>query len=159
MANFKTAKVKNTYLHYIEAAVIIALFTVKAFFLYEYIGYGKYSIVFAAMTAGALIGLNALVSFISDRGAATWTLLGLYFVFSIIMFADRMYFSYYHKLPGVALLGMVKMLGGVPDSVIELLDFSHLLYLVDLPVIAVYLLAFRRLIVRRAKSLAAVRKA
>ena len=159
MTNIKTKRVKNTYLHYIEAAFIIVLFTLKAFFLYDYIGYGKYSVVFASMTAGAAIGIYALVSWISDRGAATWALLGLYFLFSAVMFVDRMYYSYYRKLPGVALLGMVSMLGGVTDSVRNLLDFSHLLYLVDLPIIAVYLLAARPFIARRTARRSAVRLA
>jgi len=159
MQNFRSPKSNKAYLHYIESALIIALFVIKAYFLYEYIGYGKYSIVFAAMTAGALFGLNALISIISDKGAATWTLLAIYFLFSVIMFADRMYFSYYHKLPGVAVLGMMGMLGGVKSSVYELLDFSHVLYLADLPVLAVYFIAARRYILRHTKSVAAARKA
>lgn len=157
MKNSNPLNVKKAYLHYIEAAVITVLFTVKAFFLYNYIGYGKYAIVFAAMTAGAVIGINALISFISDRGAATWTLTGLYFLFSILMFADRMYYSYYHKLPGIALLKMVSMLGGVSDSVYSLLDFSHLIYLFDLPLIAIYFLAIRRFILRKPATLTAAR--
>ncbi len=151
----KVLTVKNTYLKYIEAAVIIVLFAIKSLFLYRYIGYGKYSIFFAAATIGAAIGLYALLSWLggrngADRGSATWALLAVYFLFSFFMFCDRMYFSYYGKLPSVAMLGMIRLLSGVSSTVHKLMDPTHLLYLADLPLIALYFFGFRRLFKRRA---------
>lgn len=149
MKTNRSLTVKNTYLHYVETAIIIALITVKAFFLYNYVGYGKYSIVFAAMTAGGAIGINAFISWISDKGAAKRTLLVLYFIFSFFMFVDRMYFSYYGKLPSFAMLGMIRMLGGVSSTVHTLMDITHLLYLADLPLIAIYYLGVKPFIKSR----------
>jgi Phosphoglycerol transferase and related proteins, alkaline phosphatase superfamily len=149
--------VKNSYLKYIEAAILITLFAVKAFFLYDYIDYGKYSIIYAAATAGALIGLYAIISWITDRGAALWTLLGVYFLFTFFMFCDRMYFSYYGKMPSFAMLGMVSMLSGVSSTVHKLMDYTHLLYIADLPIIAIYYLGVRRFIAKREIGIRAAR--
>ena len=151
--------VKNSYLKYLEAAVLLILLTVKTFFFYGYIDYGEYSFVYTAATLAVVLAVYTLLTWITNRGAALWTLLGLYCLLSFFMFCDRMYFSYYGKLPSFAMLGMVGMLSGVSSSVNTLMDLTHLLYIADLPVIGVYFLGIRRFICRGSANSAPARMA
>ncbi len=66
---------------------------------------------------------------------------GFYLLFSIIIFADVMYYSYFQSLPSVAIIGQAKQLGAVTESIISLLSLKNLLLIVDLP--AIILLVIR----------------
>lgn len=62
-----------------------------------------------------------------------------YSVFSLIMFLDMMYYSYFQSLPSVALLGQFGQLGAVADSVAKALTIRTILFIVDLPLVIYYI--------------------
>ena len=112
-----------------------------------------------------LVGLfTVLLSFtwaflISGLAKKRWKLyLGfLYSIFSIIIFADTMYFTYFNMLPSVEMLGMTKMLGDVTGSLKSLINFKSLLPILDLPFLYLYLIFSKKdIFSKKAKLLIAL---
>ena len=66
--------------------------------------------------------------------------IAFYTAISLIMFIDVMHYSYFQELPSVELLGQVSALGVVGDSIIRLLSFKNLLFVVDIPIVIYFVL-------------------
>lgn len=62
-----------------------------------------------------------------------------YSAFSIIMFLDMMYYSYFQSLPSLALLSQFGQLGAVADSVTKALSIKTILFIVDIPFVIYYI--------------------
>lgn len=67
-----------------------------------------------------------------------------YTLFSLIIFVDIMYYSYYQELPSVALLGMAKQLTAVSDIVIDMISIKNLLFIIDLPITIYYIIKLQK---------------
>lgn len=65
--------------------------------------------------------------------------IGFYILFSIIMFVDIMYYSYFQSLPSISLLGQVKQLGPVTDSIKMLFTVKNALFIIDIPFVIYYI--------------------
>ncbi|MDO5028462.1 MAG: sulfatase-like hydrolase/transferase [Bacillota bacterium] len=96
---------------------------------------------FLVGTVTVLISLF-LSFFIAGLAKKRWKLyLGIFYtIFSAIVFADTMYFSYFNMLPSVKMLAMTTMLGDVTGSLLSLINFKSLLPLLDLPLFYLYLI-------------------
>lgn len=112
-----------------------------------------------------LVGLlTVLISFtwsffISALAEKRWKLyIGIFYtIFSILIFADTMYFTYFNMLPSVEMLEMTKMLGDVTGSLRSLINFKSLLPLLDLPLVYGYLAFSKRdLLTKKTKLLIAL---
>ncbi len=63
-----------------------------------------------------------------------------YTSFSIIIFIDVMYYSYFQNLPSLRLLGQAGQLGAVKDIVLLILTMKNLLMIIDLPLVIYYII-------------------
>ncbi len=146
----KTLKKTNprmSFLSFAELSLILLFTMVKSYRFYIYIGLADYALPTAFLTTEALLGLYTLLLFVTRRNPSTVVFV-FYAVMCLLMFADRLYFSYFSTLPGVAKLNLLKYLTGVTDSVGAILNISHFLYLVDLPVFILYFIFARKRIAK-----------
>lgn len=70
--------------------------------------------------------------------------LTFYTLFSLIIFVDIMYYSYYHELPSVALFSMVKQLTTVGDILMDMISIKRLLFIIDLPITIYYIIKLQK---------------
>lgn len=68
----------------------------------------------------------------------------LYSIISIIMFVDIMYYSFFYTLPSVVMLKHAGQVAAVGDSVSELLSFKNLLFVLDIPIIIIGYMKFKK---------------
>ncbi len=61
-----------------------------------------------------------------------------YSLFSLILFADSLYYLQFNMLPSVKLLGQIGLLTAVTDSIYGLINLKNLLFLLDLPLVLAY---------------------
>ncbi|MFB0972733.1 MAG: LTA synthase family protein [Tissierellia bacterium] len=65
---------------------------------------------------------------------------GLYYsIISLILFADVLYYAHFQTLPSVSMLMQIKLLPNVSSSVINIVGFKELLFLLDLPLVFLFL--------------------
>lgn len=66
--------------------------------------------------------------------------LGFYYtIVSLILFADVLYYSHFQTLPSVSMLLQIKLLPNVSSSVIKIVGFKQSLFLIDLPLVYLFL--------------------
>lgn len=58
-----------------------------------------------------------------------------YSIISLIIFIDVMHYSYFEELPSLAQLGQVGQLGVVGSSIIRLLTWKNIIFILDLPIL------------------------
>lgn len=93
----------------------------------------------------SLITLGIIYIILSLNTNKKYSILFLfYFVFSVFLFANAMYFGYFNKLISIDAFTQAGQVGDVLDSIKELLNFKRLALLLDLPIIAAYLIAIRK---------------
>ena len=63
---------------------------------------------------------------------------------SLLLFADNVYFRYYYNVLTVPVLYQIGLVGSVGDSVLSLLKIKDLLFMIDLPVLAVILFLLKK---------------
>ncbi|MGN1410272.1 MAG: LTA synthase family protein, partial [Eubacteriales bacterium] len=112
--------------------VICALIYIKSFSFYSHLSLASFPPVFAAATSGIFLLIFTLCSLVSIKGAKT-TVMVIYTVISVFMAVDSVYYSYASKLPSAALLSMAWQIGGVSDTVLELIKPRHVMLIFDLP--------------------------
>ena len=61
-----------------------------------------------------------------------------YNIMSAFMFADVMYYSFFNSLPSIAMLKQFSEVTAVGDSILALLSFRNLLFLLDIPFLMMY---------------------
>ncbi|MCI8332161.1 MAG: LTA synthase family protein [Clostridiales bacterium] len=151
--NCKPSKITNprkSFLSYIELAYLLLGTFVKCYAFYLLTGLENYSFSISLATVCVLFMIYILFLFLTKKNPST-ILIGIYFSLSILIFIDVLYFSYFSNLPGVRKLTLLKYLVGVTDSVGALFNYKQLFYLVDLPLIVIYLIFLRRRIAEMAK--------
>ncbi|TJX68374.1 LTA synthase family protein [Soehngenia saccharolytica] len=90
----------------------------------------------------SLITLGIIYIILSLNTNKKYSILFLfYFVFSVFLFANAMYFGYFNKLISIDAFTQAGQVGDVLDSIKELLNFKRLALLLDLPLLAAYLTA------------------
>lgn len=62
----------------------------------------------------------------------------IYIIFSLIVFADTIYFLQFNMLPSVQLLSQAGQLSDVSDAIVSILNFKNLLLVLDLPLVIIY---------------------
>lgn len=72
-----------------------------------------------------------------DTSKKKYFQLGFYTVFSILLFGDVLYYSYFHALPSFAIVGQARQLGAVTDSIRDLVGIKNLLFVLDIPIIII----------------------
>lgn len=95
-------------------------------------------LLFTTLVSGIIISLIEF-SKIKNKGKKTIGII-FYLLFSLIMFIDIMYYSYFQSLPSIAILGQAKQLSSVGDSIKLLLTMKNLMMIMDLPFIIYYIL-------------------
>ena len=85
--------------------------------------------------------LCGFCSFLFTRQKKVYKIISvvLYSIFSIILFCDVMYFSYFNRLPSVRELSHAGNLGDVTDALKLLIKPETILYIIDLPLIIYFL--------------------
>lgn len=67
-------------------------------------------------------------------------LLGIHYtVYSLILFADVLYYSHFNTLPSISMLAQIKLLPSVSSSVTSLVNIKEALFIIDLPIVFYYL--------------------
>lgn len=65
----------------------------------------------------------------------TQIIMMFYSIISFIMFLDAVYYSQFHALPSVAMLGQAKQLTAVGDNIKSLINIKSLLIILDIPIV------------------------
>lgn len=88
----------------------------------------------------SLITLLLIYAILSLKTSKKYLVLFLFYtVFSVILFANAMYFSYFNRLISLDVFKQVGLVGEVKESIQELISFEKLALLLDIPFIGVYL--------------------
>jgi len=135
---------KNKYniLPLIEASLLFVLLFIKLFSFEKNINYGDYALPISLITIVFVFIVYYLFYLISKK-YPNGILLSLHFVISFIIFIDALYFSYFGKLPSVASLSSAGYLGNVMSSIVDLMTMDVVKYIIDVPLILIYLINFR----------------
>ncbi len=118
-------------------AMICILMYIKSYSFYSHISLAQFPPLFAALTTGIFLIIFTLLSLVSVKAAKTVTMV-LYSILSVFMSIDAVYFSYASKMPSAGLLSMAWMIGGVSDTVEQLLLPRHVMLICDLPFWMIY---------------------
>jgi phosphoglycerol transferase MdoB-like AlkP superfamily enzyme len=87
-----------------------------------------------------LITLSFIYAIFSLKTNKKYLLVFLFYtVFSIILFANAMYFSYFNRLISLDVFKQVGLVGEVKESIQQLISFEKLALLLDIPIIGIYL--------------------
>ena len=73
-----------------------------------------------------------LIYFSNLKKKQTWAFT-FYNIVSGIMFADIMYYSFFNSMPSIKMLKQLNQVAAVGDSVVDLLSFRNLLFILDIP--------------------------
>ena len=73
-----------------------------------------------------------------------WLAFSFYALVSIIMFIDVVYYGYFSALPSVSLLRQVDQITAVGDSIRELLNIKRIVFVLDLPLVYLYIFKSRK---------------
>lgn len=139
----KDTNPRKSFLSFIELGVILLFTFVKSTRFYAYIGLAEYSYTAALITAAVLLVLYTALLLCTKKNPST-AVISVYFVMCLLMFVDRLYFTYFGSLPGIIKLKLIKYMVGVTDSVGALFSLSHFLFIIDIPIIMVYLIFIRK---------------
>lgn len=134
---------EKSHLYLLENGLILFFLTLKSCFFYHYIKLERFALVMTTATISIFLFLFIMKRSTSKRSPSN-LLFPLYIVASVIMMIDRMYFAYFNKLPSILALQMVKYLGAVTSSVADIFNLSHAAYIIDLPILLLYLLFWRK---------------
>lgn len=113
-------------------ALVICFFTLKVFTYYALID-ANISDLF-----NLIISYILFVSIFIRLAFSKWkhrniTFLIIYIGFSILMFADSMYYNYYHETVSIKQLWQLKNVSSVPESVVATLIPASIFLLIDIP--------------------------
>jgi len=88
----------------------------------------------------SLITLSFIYVILSLKTNKKYLLVFLFYtIFSIILFANAMYFSYFNRLISLDVFKQVGLVGEVKESIQQLISFEKLALLLDIPIIGIYL--------------------
>lgn len=117
----------------VYACVMLALFFVKCINFYTVIDVGAFFVPLACATTLALVAVYFVILLFAPK-AANIVLTVLYFLLSIVMSVDLVYYRYMGKLPAVALLKVAGQLTHVTGSIEQLINLRTLLPILDIVV-------------------------
>lgn len=136
-------KNNNSGLKATELVSLTALLFLKLLYFYIYIGIGTHSL--TLLLESAVLILAVWFIFVLTKKRMPYGLtFGIYLFVSVVMLIDLTYFNYFGKLPSVFTLSNTGLIGDVGASVLKLLSLSSLVSVIDLPIIAFYLLFVRK---------------
>jgi phosphoglycerol transferase MdoB-like AlkP superfamily enzyme len=94
-------------------------------------------------TLAVLIAIFSLLFIVSGK-KTSWVLLIFDVILSVLVLSDTLYARYYTTAISIPVLGQMKLLGSVGDSVSSLFSFKDLILFFDIPVFLVWLIFFER---------------
>ncbi len=112
--------------------VMLLLLFFKSINFYDLIKLGSYRVVLASVTVLLCAAVQLVLLLVAPR-AANKVLAVLYFVISVLLCADSVYFGDRGRLISVAVIKLAGQLTHVTGSVGQLLTFRRVLPLLDLP--------------------------
>ncbi|MBE6626159.1 MAG: LTA synthase family protein [Ruminococcaceae bacterium] len=113
--------------------ILALLLFIKSKVFYSGLHLADFPSAFAMASAGILLLVYTAVSFFSTRGAKV-TVTVMYFIVSVLLGVDGVYYSYVSKLPTVAQLGMVTQLDDISETIEGLIKAKDVMMLIDLPI-------------------------
>ncbi len=94
---------------------------------------------------GIILLISALITlffftliYLSNHKKKQTIAFSFYNIMSAFMFADVMYYSFFNSLPSIAMLKQFSEVTAVGDSILALLSFRNLLFLLDIPFLMMY---------------------
>lgn len=124
---------KNISLGELVLALIVTLFfTLKCYDFYSQLRLANFTLTFTLASAAIFILICSLIRIFSSK-ASIIVMFILYFTASSLMAIDSVYYAYVSKLPSIAQLGMAGQIGGITDTVLNLIQFKHVILIADFP--------------------------
>lgn len=68
----------------------------------------------------------------------------IYSIICFVMFVDVMYFSYFNSLTSIRMIKQFNQLGAIKDSIVMLLSFEKILFILDLPFHIIHMKYYRK---------------
>ncbi len=140
---YKSTPYGESRLFIVETVFILLLLIVKLGFFYEYIGIGRFSAVMSAATVLMIMTLYFIIMQFTPLNPTTF-LKVIYYIICIFLFVDRVYFSYLNKMPSFAAARMAHQLPDISDMLMQLVTFDHALYILDLPLLLIYDINYKK---------------
>lgn len=94
-------------------------------------------------TLAVLIAVFSLLFIVSGK-KTSWVLLAFDLILSIFVLSDTLYARYYTTAISIPVLGQMKLLGSVGESVSSLFSLKDLIIFFDIPLIAAWMIFFER---------------
>jgi lipoteichoic acid synthase len=122
--------------------VLIVLLVIKTWLMRDF-ALGARNPLGVAFEAGFAVLLLGLVDIIPPR-RMYWLDLAAYSLLSTVLFAMTVYVHFYQQLFDPHMLAMAGQLGSVSDAVAELIKPAYVLFFLDIPLLAVWVVMLRR---------------
>lgn len=118
--------------------VLSILIAFKTLFFIKYTEVVRNPVLVFLFTLGIALTCIGLMSSLNEKRKNYY--LAIFYTFiSLVMFIDVIYYSYFNALPSVEMIGMMKMLSDVQNSVKSLITLRSTLFILDLPLVYFYL--------------------
>ncbi|WDV46705.1 sulfatase-like hydrolase/transferase [Clostridiaceae bacterium M8S5] len=122
----------------IELILISLLGAIKLTIFYRLIGYSSNIV---SVVAGVLfiIAVFMLLDLLKEKLRDSIFFI-FYILFSVLAFADVVFFNYFNQLTSIVVVAQTSQLGAVTDCIKYLLKIKYFVLLLDIPVILIYLI-------------------
>ena len=121
----------------IYPVILAVLLFFKSHALYSKMDLADFPVAFSIATSAIFLAVFGLIALINVK-AAKITVTVIYFIISVFMPIDSVYYEYMHKLPSAAQLGMAGQLDDVSDTISKLIHPADVMMLLDLPIWILY---------------------
>lgn len=109
----------------------------KTYIFYSQIHLAGFEIAFCLATLGVVTLICGLLRLLSPKAAKIGFGV-LYFLAGFFMAVDSVYYAYVAKLPSMAQITMAWQIGGVADTVLNLINWKHIAMILDFPLWFLY---------------------
>lgn len=139
----KDTTAQNRIFEQIEIIVFATIAFLKLTNIYSLVVSSNFAPVFAITSVLILIILYIVVDKMCNK--ISWTVLIIsYILLTTVLMLDSVYFSYNYKFTSIANIKLIGYLDGVKDSLIAINPLKSLWMFIDIPIILIYSLFFRR---------------
>lgn len=146
----KDTTAQNRIFEQIEIIVFATIAFLKLTNIYSLVVSSNFAPVFAITSVLILIILYIVVDKMCNK--ISWTVLIIsYILLTTVLMLDSVYFSYNYKFTSIANIKLIGYLDGVKDSLIAINPLKSLWMFIDIPIILIYSLFFRRKLKNKVK--------
>ncbi|WP_026477334.1 LTA synthase family protein [Alkaliphilus transvaalensis] len=121
---------------YKEVLILTLLTFIKLLFFHHFIGITQRYWIINVLNGVTIFGIYLWINLIKSEKRVKFLLVS-YFLVSLLLFANTMYYSHFVTLMPIHIIYQIRHLKGVSNSVNNLMQFRYLLFLIDVILLAI----------------------